>query len=352
MTASQLFVHEKYMQRCIELARLGAGTTAPNPMVGSVLVHNGRIIGEGWHQLYGGAHAEVHCIASVPQAYRHLIPASTIYVSLEPCAHFGKTPPCADLIIANNIKQAVIGCRDPFEAVNGKGIEKLQASGIMVTVGVLETACRELNNSFFTFHTKKRPYVILKWAESADGFMAGAGNERTLISNAYTNRLVHKWRSETAAILVGTNTALKDDPALTTRWWPGNNPVRLVLDKQLRLPASLKMFDGSVATVVFNQIKSERANNTTWYKITGNNVAEEILAALYALQLNSLLVEGGAALLQSFIDAGLFDEIRIIKNTQLFLQGGMAAPVLRHVRLARQQKTASDTVSYLHPLHQ
>ena len=231
------------MHRCLELAQLAAGNTAPNPMVGSVLVHNDKIIGEGYHQVYGQAHAEVNCISSVKPEHQGLIPQSTIYVSLEPCAHFGKTPPCADLIIKHQIPKVVVGCRDPFVQVNGKGIEKLQAAGIEVTVGVLEKECKELNKRFFTFHTEHRPYIILKWAQTADLKIAAEDYGRVLISNAQSNRIVHKWRSEEMAILVGTNTALFDDPELNTRLWPGGHPIRLVVDMNLRLPSSLKLFN-------------------------------------------------------------------------------------------------------------
>jgi diaminohydroxyphosphoribosylaminopyrimidine deaminase/5-amino-6-(5-phosphoribosylamino)uracil reductase len=207
-------------------------------MVGAVLVYEDRIIGEGYHQLYGKAHAEVNCINSVKEEDQPLIARSTIYVSLEPCAHYGKTPPCADLIIARRIPRVVVGCRDPFPEVDGKGIEKLRAAGVEVTVGVLEAECKELNRRFFTFHTQHRPYIVLKWAQSMNGRIAGDGEGRVLISNAYTNRLVHRWRSEEAGILVGTRTALADDPALTARLWNGPDPVRLVIDKELRLPGT------------------------------------------------------------------------------------------------------------------
>ena len=248
------------MERCIELARLGAGFVAPNPMVGSVLVFEDRIIGEGYHQLYGKAHAEVNCIsdaaikhatsASNGESFDAILQKSAIYVSLEPCAHFGKTPPCADLIISKKIPGVVIGCRDPFKEVDGKGIEKLLAAGVKVRLGIMEEKCRELNKRFFTFHTLKRPYIILKWAQSVDMKIAG-DNSRVLITNEITNRVVHKWRSEEASILVGTNTAMTDDPSLTNRLWSGNDPIRLVVDMNLRLPDSLKLFDGSVKTDSF-----------------------------------------------------------------------------------------------------
>ncbi len=246
---SALTIDESFMHRCLELARLGAGYVAPNPMVGAVLLHEGRIIGEGWHKEYGKAHAEVNCINAVKESERQFISQSTLYVSLEPCAHHGKTPPCTDLIIRHKIPRVVIGCRDSFKEVDGKGIEKLKAAGIEVETAVLEQECRELNKRFFTFHTKQRPYIILKWAQTSDGFIAPLippkvgisepQTQRLFISNEYSNILVHQWRSEEAAIMVGTNTALLDNPELTTRLWPGPSPVRLVIDLNLRLPDSL-----------------------------------------------------------------------------------------------------------------
>ncbi len=235
--------HQLYMHRCIELARLAAGRAAPNPMVGSVLLFEDRIIGEGYHQQYGQAHAEVNCINSVKEEDKHLIEKSVIYVLLEPCAHFGKTPPCADLIIKHKIPTVVIGCRDPFEQVDGKGIEKLNNAGIKVITGVLENECKELNKRFFTFHINKRPYIILKWAQSKNQKIANADFSRVLITSALSNRLVHKWRSEEAGIMVGTKTALQDNPALNTRHWTGPDPLRLVVDMNLRLPSDLQIFD-------------------------------------------------------------------------------------------------------------
>ena len=244
------------MYRCLQLAQAGAGHVAPNPMVGAVLVYNNRIIGEGYHREYGMPHAEVNCIASVKKEDLRLVNKSVMYVSLEPCAHYGKTPPCADLIIQYRIPKVVVGCRDPFPEVNGKGIEKLLAAGVNVTTGILEKECRELNKRFFTFHTQRIPYIVLKWAQSSDGAIAATDGSAIQISNAYSSILVHRWRSEEAAILVGTRTAMLDDPALTTRLWPGKNPVRLVIDRELKLPVSLRLFDESVPTVIFNELKN------------------------------------------------------------------------------------------------
>ena len=345
-------IHQQYMLRCLELAKLGAGHVAPNPMVGAVLVYEDRIIGEGWHQEYGKAHAEVNCVNAVKEEDRKLIPLSTLYVSLEPCAHFGKTPPCADLIIVNKIPNVVIGCRDPFEEVNGKGIEKLKAAGINVESGILEEECTLLNKRFFTFHTKKRPYLLLKWAQSNDGFIAGENSNRLLISNENTNRLVHKWRSEEAAIMVGTNTALHDDPSLTTRLWPGPSPVRVVIDMNIRLPGSLKVFDGSVKTIVFNTIKEDDKPNLSFIKLDKQKqFIPQLMDALYKLKIQSVLVEGGAALLQTFIESGIWDEARVIVNGELssrLLSGGngLPAPVLKNEQLIAEEKISTDTISY------
>lgn len=343
------------MRRCIQLASLAAGNTAPNPMVGAVLVYENRVIGEGYHKQYGQPHAEVNCIASVSNDDQHLISKSVMYVSLEPCAHFGKTPPCADLIIRHKIQEVIIGCRDPFTEVDGKGIEKLKAAGIKVTVGVLERECRELNKRFFTFHQLHRPYIILKWAQSSNGII-GDENNRLHISNAYTNRLVHKWRSEEAAILVGTNTARLDDPSLTTRLWAGKNPVRLVVDIDLSLPHHLKLFDNAVTTIVFNRIQNtieslndfKNAAPKTWYYqvATDVSIVHQIVNALYHLNIQSVLVEGGATLLQSFIDEGIWDEARVITNQSLLLTGSVKSPELNVVNIIREEQLFADRIVY------
>ncbi len=341
-----LKIQEQYMQRCLQLAAMGAGQVAPNPMVGAVLVFNDRIIGEGYHQKYGEAHAEVNCINSVAEVDKKYIGKSTMYVSLEPCIHFGKTPPCADLIIKNKIPKVVIGCRDSFEEVAGKGIERLKAAGIEVTLAVLENECLELNKRFFTFHEKKRPYIILKWAQSSDGKIAVPDSTITFISNEFTNRLVHKWRTEEAAILVGTNTALQDDPALTARLSPGNNPVRLVIDKDLKLPANLKLFDGTVKTVVFNYSKHAEEENLVYYQLKKEeNVLTQIAAALYSLNIQSVIVEGGAKLLKSFIDEGFWDEARVICNEKMKIGGGLNAPVLKDNKLYEKLQIENDSIS-------
>jgi diaminohydroxyphosphoribosylaminopyrimidine deaminase / 5-amino-6-(5-phosphoribosylamino)uracil reductase len=339
------------MQRCIGLAALAAGNVAPNPMVGAVLVHNGRIIGEGYHKVYGGPHAEVNCVDSVSDTDRHLISSSSMYVSLEPCAHYGKTPPCADLIIRNEIKKVFVGCRDPFVEVNGKGIEKLVAARVDVTSAVLEAECTHLNKRFFTFHTKHRPYVILKWAQTSDQKIGNIGNSRLMITNELTNRIVHKWRSEEAAIMAGTNTVMLDDPQLTNRLWNGNQPVRVIVDVDLRLPSSLKVFDGSVKTIVFNALKHEENGNIIFYEITRDvNLVHQLLNGLYQMKVLSVMIEGGAMLIQSFIDEGAWDEARIITNTDLLLQGtGVSSPILTDAVLRSEVKIQDDIIRIYSP---
>jgi diaminohydroxyphosphoribosylaminopyrimidine deaminase/5-amino-6-(5-phosphoribosylamino)uracil reductase len=340
------------MRRCLELAKQGAGYVASNPMVGAVLVHEKKIIGEGFHQQYGGPHAEVNCINSVSGQEKHKILSSVLYVSLEPCSHFGKTPPCTDLIIANKIPEVVIGCRDPFKEVDGKGIEKLKAAGIKVVYGILEDQCRQLNKRFFTFYTKHRPYIILKWAETGDGKLAANGNHRLLISNKQTNRLVHKWRSEEASILVGTNTALLDDPELTTRNWPGPSPIRLVVDMDLKLPSSLKIFNDKQRTIIFNNIKHEEKDHLIYYQVTEDvSLVHQIVNALYQMKIQSVIVEGGARLLQSFIDEEMWDEARIIKNEELIINNGLAAPKLEIKNADKEIKILEDSIKiYNHEL--
>ena len=334
------------MYRCIELAKLAAGNVAPNPMVGAVLVNDERIIGEGYHKKFGEPHAEINCINSVEEKNKELIDKSTLYVSLEPCSHFGRTPPCTDLIIKSKIPKVVIGCKDVYKEVDGTGIKKLQEAGVEVVTGVLEKECVELNQRFFTFHQKQRPYIILKWAESANEKIGDSGKERTLISNEFSNRLVHKWRSEEAAILIGTNTALQDDPSLTTRLWKGNNPTRLVIDVNLRLPSYLKIFNREVKTIIFNKLKHEEDENLFYYKIEKENLLTQIVNALYQMQIQSVLVEGGAKLIQSFIDAALWDETRVIRNEQLVINNGLDAPKLKELVLQKREKYFTDTITY------
>ena len=353
MTSNSSFTgHKFFMQHCLQLAGLGEGYVAPNPMVGAVLVHNQRIIGEGYHQKYGEAHAEVNCIASVKEGDRKLISQSVLYVSLEPCAHFGKTPPCADLIIKNKIPQVVIGCHDPFKEVDGKGIEKLKAAGIDIVAGVLEEKCKEMNKRFFTFYTKHRPYIILKWAETGNGKISSGTDERLLISNEYSNRLVHKWRSEEAGILIGTNTVLADNPELTTRFWNGPSPVRLVIDMDLRLPRSFKIFNHHVRTIIFNKLKHEEDGNLLYYQVTDDtNIVHQVINALYQLKVLSVMVEGGARLLQSFIDEQTWDEVRVIKNSKLIIEKGLTAPQLTNAVQLDSFNVLDDSIKIFKPVN-
>lgn len=315
------------MRRCIELAQNGRCNVAPNPMVGAVIVCDGRIIGEGYHIRCGEAHAEVNAIRSVKD--EALLKRSTIYVSLEPCSHYGKTPPCADLIIEKQIPRIVIGCQDPFSEVSGRGIQKLRDAGRDVTVGILEEECRLLIRRFITFNTLQRPYITLKWAESADHFIdlkRTDGNPITL-SSPLTSMLVHKKRAETDAIMVGRRTALLDNPSLTVRNWYGRNPIRIVLDRSLSLPSELQLFDGSVPTLVFTEETEHPKNNhITYITIDFNhNSLKDILKEMFQRKIQSLLIEGGSELLQSFIDQELWDEAYIEKCPQR-LHSGVKAP--------------------------
>lgn len=319
---------EKYIRRCIQLARNGMCNAAPNPMVGAVIVHNDRIIGEGYHARCGEGHAEVNAIRSVKD--ESLLQESTIYVSLEPCSHYGKTPPCADLIIRKGIPRVVVGCVDPFSLVSGRGIQKLKDAGIDVKVGVLEAECRQLIKRFVTFNTQQRPYITLKWAESADGFIDINREEGqpVVLSTPITSMYVHKQRAEHHAILVGRKTALLDNPSLTTRNWYGKNPVRLVIDKELTLPTSLKLFDGSAPTWIFTAQDKASTSQVIYFKLDfSRSILPQILQKLYENKLQALLVEGGSQLLQSFIDEGLWDEIYTEHSTKV-LENGVKGPVI------------------------
>ncbi len=338
------------MQRCLELASRGAGKVAPNPMVGAVLLYDDRIIGEGYHESYGQAHAEVNCIQSVHPLDQALIEKSTLYVSLEPCAHHGKTPPCTELIIRYKIPRVVIACNDPYQEVNGKGIELLKTAGVEVTVGVLESAAKILNQRFICCQEKKRPYIILKWAQSADGKIAANGNHRTYISNEYTNILVHRWRSEEAAILVGAGTAIMDNPALTVRAWKGNNPLRLLIDRNLKTPASAQLLDQSVPTIVFNSIKESTSTNLRYCLIKQtDDFIPAMLEILMKEKIQSILVEGGAEILNAFIQKGLWEEARIITNTALQIGQGLAAPILKDAFLKEAFQLHTDHIQFYQP---
>ncbi len=314
---------EFYIKRCIELAKKATGKTYPNPLVGSVIVHNGKIIGEGYHQKAGETHAEINAINSVENP--ELLPESTIYVSLEPCAHFGKTPPCSLKLREIGFRKVVIGAMDSHDKVNGKGKKILMDAGIETISGILEDECRELNKRFFTYHEKKRPYIILKWAESNDGFI-DKDFKPTKISNELASQLVHQIRSEEHSILVGTQTALNDNPCLTTRLIEGRNPVRILIDFELKVPRDFKIYNHEAPTLVFNQEKDAEEENIKFIKISKENFLEDLLQKLYENQIQSVLVEGGSRTLQTFIDANLWDETIIIKNENFTLENGTKAP--------------------------
>ena len=322
-------LHEKYMKRCLQLALNGEGNTYPNPLVGSVIVHRGKIIGEGFHWKAGEPHAEIHAINSVKD--KSLLKKSVLYVNLEPCAHFGRTPPCSLAIINNEIPKVVIGCVDSFSQVSGKGIEMMRRAGVDVITGVLEKESRYLNRRFFTFHEKKRPYVILKWAMTIDGYIdvnrqKGAKAQPTWITNEWARRAVHRQRSTEQAVLVGTNTALQDNPSLTLRNWKGNAPVRVVIDRTLKLPETLNVFSDEAQTIVLNEVKSLVKGNITYLNVhLKNNAAQNILTALYQQQIQSVVVEGGKRTLDTFLSSGMWDEAFVYVGEKWF-RSGVKAP--------------------------
>ncbi|MCS6819779.1 MAG: bifunctional diaminohydroxyphosphoribosylaminopyrimidine deaminase/5-amino-6-(5-phosphoribosylamino)uracil reductase RibD [Chitinophagales bacterium] len=327
-TQEELSVHQPFMRRCLQLASLGLGKVAPNPLVGAVLVHNGRIIAEGFHKYFGGNHAEVECVLSVPSSLRTLIPQSTLYVNLEPCSHYGKTPPCSNFIVQHQIKQVVVGHTDPNPIVSGKGLEYLLQNGVQVTSNTLKDECEYLNRRFITYHLKKRPFVIVKVAQSADGFMAPYHKQKYWLTNRFAVRLSHRWRAEEQAILVGKNTALADNPRLTTRIWNGKNPLRILIDKLNEVPLHFHIFNNEAKTLVFNSSKEGVEGHIEWIKADfGNKLPQQILAALYLRNIQSLIIEGGAATIQSFIDEELVDEARLI-ITSSYLEKGLRAPTI------------------------
>ncbi|WP_313790241.1 bifunctional diaminohydroxyphosphoribosylaminopyrimidine deaminase/5-amino-6-(5-phosphoribosylamino)uracil reductase RibD [Muricauda sp. TY007] len=344
-------IHQKYILRCIELGKKGLGTTAPNPMVGCVIVHNKKIIGEGFTDPYGGPHAEVNAINSVKD--KGLLKESLLYVTLEPCSHYGKTPPCADLIAKHQLKEVFIGLQDPHDKVAGKGIKKLKDAGCKVTIGVLEDECRKHHKRFLTFQEKKRPYIILKWAESDDGFLAPQpflrknNPEPFWITNPYSKQLVHQWRSQEQAILVGTKTVLEDNPKLTTRNWAGKNPIRVVLDKGLKIDASYHVLDTSVQTIILTEIEDalKYIEGVAYVVIDFSKpLAIQICDVLLQHNITSVIVEGGAKMLQTFIDENLWDEARVFKGSVCF-GNGLPAPKLQGT-LHHQEKILTDTLSF------
>jgi diaminohydroxyphosphoribosylaminopyrimidine deaminase / 5-amino-6-(5-phosphoribosylamino)uracil reductase len=335
---------ENYMNRAFQLAKLGMGEVAPNPMVGCVIVNElgekTEIIGEGWHKKYGQPHAEANAINSVKN--KDLLPESTLFVTLEPCSHFGKTPPCVDLILKHNIKKVVIANLDPNPLVAGKGIEKLKNAGIEVITDILADVGRELNKRFFTFMNKKRPYILLKWAETQDNFLARANYSSKWISNEFSRQYVHKWRSEEQAILVGTNTALHDNPQLNVREWAGNNPLRIVLDANLRLPKTLHLFDKQQDTICYNHILNQKEENLEFVKLNFNeDLISEILADLYNRNVQSVLVEGGKRVLEAFLQTNYWDEARVFSSKQMFGEG-ISSPQIESKFLVNSMEIQGD----------
>jgi len=342
---SESIMDSIFIKRCLQLAANGRATCAPNPMVGAVVVHQGLIIGEGWHHKAGELHAEPNAIRSVKNP--ELLKTSTLYVNLEPCSHYGKTPPCVDLIIAKKIPRVVVGCLDPFPQVCGRGVSKLRAAGIDVAVGVEEAACLELNRHFIRFHRKKRPYIILKWAQTADGFLdfsriSSDRKQPLKISTPFTQMLVHKLRTESDVVLVGTNTAILDNPALTVRSWTGKSPVRAVLDRQMVLPKDSVLLNGRNPTIVYTSKADKEEGNISWVHIDFNeNVINQILQDLYSRNLQTLLVEGGASTFASFLRMGLWDEIHTETSSQR-IGHGISAPDLSGISLFEKKSMNFD----------
>ena len=330
------------MLRCITLAKNGLGTTAPNPMVGCVVVYDKKIIGEGYTSPYGGAHAEVNAINSVKD--KSILSKSTLYVTLEPCAHYGRTPPCVNLILKHKIPRVVIGIKDPNKKVAGKSISLLKEDGCEVVLGVLKKECRQHHQRFLSFQEKQRPYIILKWAETLDGFIAPDESLRRKnpepywITNTHSKQLVHKWRTEEQAILIGTKTALEDNPKLTVRNWKGTNPIRIVLDKELKIPANYHLLDTTVKTIILTTITdtTKYIDEINYEVIPFENIPKEVATIAYSYEINSIIIEGGTTILQSFIDVNLWDEARIFKGNTSFIKG-IKAPVIAGKEIEKQQ---------------
>jgi diaminohydroxyphosphoribosylaminopyrimidine deaminase / 5-amino-6-(5-phosphoribosylamino)uracil reductase len=327
----------------MELARLGFGSVSPNPMVGCVIVNEGRIIGEGFHQEYGGPHAEVNAINSVKD--KEQLKQSTVYVSLEPCAHFGKTPPCADLLVKQTVKKVIISNVDPNPLVAGKGIGLLKNAGIEVELGLLEQDGADLNKRFFKYILEKKPYIILKWAQTADGFIARQNFESKWISNEFSRKLVHKWRAEEDAILIGKNTALHDNPTLNVRDWEGNNPLRIVIDHELALDRSLNLFNKEIPTICYNTKTSFSEENLEFVQLSTASFLTELMADLHRRKVQSVMVEGGASTIQSFIDAGQWDEARVFEAPVCF-GAGIKAPHLQQAVFDGKEMIMGDTLTY------
>ena len=332
-----------FMRRALELARYGSGSVSPNPLVGCVVVHEGSIIGEGWHRKYGESHAEVNAVNSV--ADKTLLRQSTVYVNLEPCSHYGKTPPCADMLVANEVKRVVISNTDINPLVSGEGIRKLESAGIAVTTGILADAGKILNKRFFNTIEKKRPYIVLKWAETADGFMARENHDSRWISNEYSRQLTHRWRTEEDAILVGTATAARDNPQLTVRNWTGRNPIRIVIDRKMMLDSSLHLFDGQTMTMRYNTMKNTQEQNLLSVKIDDKDFLKNMLLDLYERKIQSVFVEGGPYTLSQFIQHNLWDEARIFRSPQRF-ERGVPAPVVKGNETT--EYIFEDSITFVH----
>ncbi|RKO72958.1 bifunctional diaminohydroxyphosphoribosylaminopyrimidine deaminase/5-amino-6-(5-phosphoribosylamino)uracil reductase RibD [Sphingobacterium puteale] len=338
-------MHRQYMQRCLDLAQLGAGSVSPNPMVGAVIVHDDKIIGEGYTSPYGGPHAEVNAVSQVLERYgdtaKELLAASTFYVSLEPCAHYGKTPPCANMIADLKPSKVFVACLDPYAKVNGKGVEILRAAGIEIEIGLLEKEAIWLNRRFFTRIGQHRPYVILKWAQSKDGLI-GQQDKQVWISNTASRQLAHRWRAEEDAILVGTHTAQLDNPSLTVRHWKGKNPIRVLIDRDLTISPENNIFDEKADTIVFNAKKTDWQGHIKYIELEnyGLYLPQSILYQLYLMDVQSIIIEGGAKTLQTFIDAGLWDEARVFQSERE-LHSGVSAPKLNG-RILEKRMISND----------
>lgn len=338
---------ELYMQRCLDLAQLGLGKVAPNPMVGAVLVYDEKIIGEGYHQKYGESHAEVNAINNaIENNNLKYLSQSTLYVNLEPCTHFGKTPPCADLIIQHKIPRVVIGCQDIFSEVNGKGIKRLKEYGIEV-LRILEEECKFLNRRFLTFHEKRRPYIILKWAQTLNGYIGKYETKGIYwISNAFSRKIVHKWRSEEQSVFIGTNTALHDNPKLSVRDWIGKSPIRIFLDKNLKISSNAHLLDQSIPTIIFTLKDKTSKNNLEYIQLSpGQDLIEQIFEVLYKKNIQSVLVEGGQYLINSLIQKNLWDEARIFISTST-LENGIKAPVIEGILISKE--TINEDTLYVY----
>lgn len=324
------------MTRCLELAKMGNGQVSPNPLVGCVIVCDDQIIGEGYHKKFGEAHAEVNAINDVFKNHGDdaptLLANATAYVSLEPCAHFGKTPPCADLLIKHRLKKVVIGNTDPFADVNGKGIEKLHNAGIKVETGILQNECSYLNRRFFTRIKQQRPFIILKWAETANGYFAPKNTAQQWISGPLAKKLVHKWRTEEDAILIGKQTAIADNPQLNTREWPGKNPVRIVIDRNLQVPMNSHIYNNDAKTIIINEIKTEVQNNVHFIQMEDMQyyLPQKIAFQLYLMDIQSVIIEGGANILNQFIQGNLWDEARVFTSANSWTDG-ISSPIINGI---------------------